>query len=153
MNTAPTSASHVSGIVVRRFPPACDLVPEFEHGAEIHRACNLGAGFPALDRQDADTRPLRLRKCAVQHIGYDETKNVVAEKFEPLIAGSAVSARQRRNMRQRTFKQILVGKFVADPVFERGPVLRLAAHLTIVSSLLQRTDTGQRQNCQARSPS
>jgi len=78
---------------------------------------------------------------------------VVAEKFEALIACSTVAARQCRNVRQRTFKQILIGKFVADPVFERGPVLRLAAHLTIVNSLLQRTDTGQRQNCQARSPS
>jgi hypothetical protein len=49
---------------------------------------------------------------------------VVAKKFEPLIAGSAVAARQRRNVCQRTFKQILIGKFVADPA-RRGPAFAL----------------------------
>ena len=58
-------------------------------------------------------------------------------------------------MRQRALQQSLVGEFVADPVFERGAVfvLGLAAHRTIVNSLLQRTENGQRQNSQARSPS
>ena len=78
---------------------------------------------------------------------------MIAEKLQPLIACRAVASRQRGNMRERALEQILIGKFVADPAFERRPVLGLAAHLTIVNSLLQRTDTGQRQNCQARSPS
>ena len=57
-------------------------------------------------------------------------------------------------MRERAFQQRLVGEFVADPVLERGSVLGLAAaHLMIVNSLPQRTETGQRQNSQARSPS
>ena len=56
-------------------------------------------------------------------------------------------------MRERALQQRLVGEFIADPVLERGPVLGLAAHLTIVNSLFQRTETGQRQNSQARSPS
>ena len=78
---------------------------------------------------------------------------MVAEKFQPLIAGRAIASRQRGNVRECAFKQVLIGKFVADPALERRPVLGLAAHLTIVNSLPQRTDTGQRQNCQARSPS
>ena len=80
---------------------------------------------------------------------------MVAEKFEPLVARGAVvrTAGQRRNMRERAFQQDLIGKLVADPHFENGAVLRLAAHLTIVNRRFQRTETGQRQNSQARSPS
>ena len=81
-------------------------------------------------------------------------EHVVAEKFQPLVAvGARGAARQRRDMRERAFQQRLVGELVADPLFERRSVLGLAAHRTIVNSLLQRTENGQRQNSQARSPS
>ena len=56
-------------------------------------------------------------------------------------------------MRERTFQQRFIGEFIADPLLERRSVLGLAAHLTIVNNLLQRTETGQRQSSQARSPS
>ncbi len=58
-------------------------------------------------------------------------------------------------MRNRALQERLIGKFIADPVLERRSffVLGLTAHRTIVNNLLQRTDTGQRQNSQARSPS
>ncbi len=80
---------------------------------------------------------------------------MVAEKFQALVAGGAVlhATRERGNMRERALQQRLIGEFIADPVLERRSVLGLAAHLTIVNSLLQRTETGQRQNSQARSPS
>ena len=80
---------------------------------------------------------------------------MVAEKFQALIAVGALlrAAGQRRNMRERALKQGLIGELVADPLLERRSVLGLAAHRTIVNSLFQRTETGQRQNCQARSPS
>ena len=53
-------------------------IPELEHGAEIHRTRNLGAGFLAhqIGKTPGQFALIRLRKCAVQHVGYDETKNV-----------------------------------------------------------------------------
>ncbi len=79
---------------------------------------------------------------------------MVTEEFQTLVAvGARGAARQRRDMRERAFEQRLVGEVVPDPLFERRSVLGLTAHRTIVNSLLQRTDTGQRQNSQARSPS
>jgi hypothetical protein len=80
---------------------------------------------------------------------------MIAEEFESLIARDAVlrPARQRGNMSQRALKQRLVGELVADALFEGRSILRLAAHLTTVNRRLQRTENGQRQISQARSPS
>ncbi len=79
---------------------------------------------------------------------------MVAEEFQALVAiGAGGAAGKRGNMRNRALKQRLIGELVADPLLERRSVLGLTAHRTIVNSLFQRTDTGQRQNSQARSPS
>src|SRR5665647_2397535 len=95
-----------------------------------------------------------FRECAIEHVGNDQAEHVIAEEFQALVAvGAGGAARKRGNMRDRTLQQRLIGELVADPLLERRSVLGLAAHRTIVNSLLQRTATGQRQNCQARSPS
>src|SRR5215470_18067104 len=57
-------------------------------------------------------------------------------------------------MRQRALEHRFVGKLVADSYLKFAPAGRRSpAHLTIVNSLLQRTDHGQLQMCQAGSPS
>src|SRR6185503_3251561 len=70
-------------------------ISELEHRAEVHRTSHLRAGFLAhqIGKTPRQFPLIRLRKGAVQHVGYDETKNVIAEKFESLIAGNAVAAR------------------------------------------------------------
>ena len=132
-------------------------IAEPQFGAEVHVFRDRGAGF--LAHQIG--QPLRqfafvgLGEVAIQHVGNDETEHVVAEKLEPLIARDPVlrPARQRRDMGERPLEQRLVGKAVANPRFEPRAVFDLAAHRTIENSLFQRTETGQRQNCQACSPS
>ncbi len=134
-------------------------IAELERGPEIHRARNLRAGFLAhqIGQPARQFALVRLRKGAIEHVGNDQAEHMVAEKFQALVAvGAGGAARQRGNMRDRAFQQRLIGEFIADPVLERGPVLLvlgLAAHRTIVNSLPQRTENGQRQNSQARSPS
>ena len=132
-------------------------IAELERGTEIHRPAHLGAGFLAhqIGQPARQFAFVRLGKGAIEHVGNHQAENVVAEEFQPLIAAAAIlrPARQRRNVGERAFEQRLVGEFIADPFLERSSVLRLAAHLMIVNSLLQRTETGQRQNSQARSPS
>src|SRR5690348_14576017 len=130
-------------------------VAELERRTEIHRSRDFGASLLAhkIGKSARELAFIGLWKSAVEHIGDHEAQHMIAKKFEPLIAGGPISSGEGGNMRQGALKQILVGKFVADRAFERCSVLGLAAHLTIVKSLLQRTDTGQRQNCQARSPS
>ena len=84
-------------------------------------------------------------------------EHMVAEEFEPLVAAAAaLLGRCRRNMGQRTIKDRLVGKRVADPLLELFAgdcVLRLAAHRTIVNNRSQRTTHGQRHTFHAASPS
>src|SRR4029450_10813087 len=130
-------------------------VAELQCRPEIHRARDFGAGLLAhqVGQAPRELSFIGPREGAIEHVGDDEAKHVIAEEFEPLIARRALASGQRGNMSERSFEQVLIGKLVADPAFERRPVPGLAAHLTIVNSLLQRTDTGQRQNCQARSPS
>ena len=126
-------------------------------GPKIHGSGDIGAGFLAhqVGEPAREFSFIGLRKGAIEHVGNHQTEHVIAEKFEPLITGGAVlrAAGQRRNVRERTLKQGLVGEFIADPLLQSGSILRLAAHRTIVNSLCQRTATGQRQNSQARSPS
>src|SRR5262249_25667323 len=130
-------------------------IAELQRRPEIHRSRHFGAGLLAhqISQTPRELAFVRSRKRAIKHVRDDEAKHVIAQKFQPLLAGRAIASRYRGNMREGTFEQILTDKFVADPALKRRPVLGLAAHLTIVNSLLQRTDTGQRQNCQARSPS
>jgi hypothetical protein len=56
-------------------------------------------------------------------------------------------------MGQRTLEQRLLGELVADLSLKNAPILGLSAHRTIVNSRLHRTENGQRQISQARSPS
>jgi hypothetical protein len=79
---------------------------------------------------------------------------VVAEEFETLIAVDARPARGGGDVRHGAFEQRLVGEMIADAFLEGAAVLGPgAAHLTIVNNLFHRTENGQRQNSQARSPS
>src|SRR5262245_38310102 len=56
---------------------------ELEHGSEVHRTRNLGTGFLAnkVGQASGQLAFIRLREGAVQHVGYHEAKNVVAEEF------------------------------------------------------------------------
>ena len=67
---------------------------ELEHGPEVHRTRNLGAGLFAnqIGKASRQLALIRLREGAVQHVGYHQTKNVIAKEFQPLIAGSAIAA-------------------------------------------------------------
>ena len=129
---------------------------EAQRRADVDRARDLGAGLLAHEIGEA-ARQLAfvgLRKGAEQHVGDDEAEDVVAEEFETLVAVDAGAARGGRDVRQRPLEQRLVGEVIADALFERASVLDpAAAHLTIVNSRVQRTENGQRQNSQARSPS
>ena len=145
-------------MVVRRRPPACDSeLPSLSTGPKIHVAGDVGAGFLAhqIGEPARQFAFVGLGEGAVEHVGDDQPEHVVAEKFQPLVACGAIvrAASKRRNMRERALQQRLIGEFIADPLFQSGAILRLAAHLTIVNRRFQRTETGQRQNSQARSPS
>src|SRR5665213_2429916 len=137
MNTAPTRASQASAKMVAR---------------------NLGAGFLShqIGQPARQLALVRLGKRVIKHVGNDQAEYMVAEEFQALVAvGAGGPAGQRGNMRDRALKQSFIGEFIADPILERGSVFvfGLSAHRTIVNNRLQRTDTGQRQNSQARSPS
>ena len=127
---------------------------ELERRAEIHGARHLRAGLLAHQIGEP-ARQLALvgaREGAIEHVGDDQAEHVVAKEFQALIAGAAIAAGQGGNVGERAVKQGLVGELVADPLLERVAFLGLAAHLTIVNSRFQRTEKGQRQNSQARSP-
>src|SRR5262249_16062904 len=129
---------------------------EPDGGAEIDLARHLGAGLLA----DEVGEPARqfafvgFDERAKQHLGNNQTEDVIAEKLEALIAARPALAAQCRNMGERALEQRLIGKFITDPCLKFAPAgCRPSAHLTIVNSRLQRTDHGQLQMCQAGSPS
>src|SRR5215831_4162929 len=138
-------------------PPAARIGlrgAELDHRPEVHRMGNLGAAL-ATHQVGEPARQLalvRLGEGTKQHVGDDEAEDVVAEELQPLIAADAALARQRRDVGERAVEQRLLGKAVADPLFEFLASLP-AAHRTIVNRRLQRTDHGQFQKCQAGSPS
>ena len=108
---------------MRRRPPACDSeLPSLSAGPRsIARATSAQVSLRTRSASRRDSSPsFALRKSAVQHVGDDEAEHVIAEKFQPLIAGRAIAARQRGNVRERAFEQVLVGKFIADPAL-RAP--------------------------------
>src|SRR5947209_3497089 len=132
---------------------------EPERRTEIERARYVRAGL-APHQVGEPARQLAfiaLRERAIEHVRNGEAEHMVTEEFEPLIAAAATLLRRsRRNMRQGTIQDRLVGKRVADAALEllaRLGALRLAAHRTIVNSLSQRTTHGQRHTFQAASPS
>src|SRR5262245_33151023 len=67
---------------------------ELEHGPEVHGTRNLGAGLLANQIGQASRQLpfVRLREGAIEHVGYHQAKNVIAEEFQSLIAGSAIAA-------------------------------------------------------------
>ena len=123
--------------------------------AEIDRAGDVGAGLLAHEIGEAPRQLafVRGREAAEQEFRHHEPEHVIAEKLQTLVASDPVLAAERRNVGQRAVEERGVGKSVADLLFEVAPACRLAAHLTIVNSLFQRTAHGQVQMCQAGSPS
>src|SRR5262245_9168890 len=90
--------------------------------AETDGARDLGAGL-AAHQDDKPPRQLpfiALRKRVKQHLRYDQTEHMVAEKFEPLVAAGAAAAGQRRNVGQRPHQQFGVLEAVSDGLFERA---------------------------------
>ena len=73
----------------------------------------------------------------------DQAEHMVAEKFEPLIAVGAVAPPDSAEMCvSARSSSALSAKLIADPLLERASCpWPAAAHLTIVNSLLQRTET------------
>jgi len=121
----------------------------------ILRATSAQASLRTRSASRRDNSPSSaLTNARKQHVGNDQTEDVIAEKFEALIAARPALAAQCRNMRERALEQRLIGKFITDPCLKFASASdRPSAHLTIVKSRLQRTDHGQLQMCQAGSPS
>src|SRR3954471_15592866 len=134
-------------------------VAQPQRGAEIDLARHIGAAFaPHEVGQTARQLALvPLRERAIEHVRDRKTKDMIAEKLEPLVtAAASLLGRGRGNMRERAIKDRLVGKRIANPALEflaRLGALRLPAHRTIENSLSQRTTHGQRHTFQAASPS
>src|SRR5262249_24204743 len=103
--------------------PACVFLrgAEPDHRAKPDRPRHVRAGLSAhqfgkAPRQFTLVGPRKARK---EHFGNDESQHVIAQKFEPLVAGGPVARPcQRRDMGERLIEQRRILEFISNAFSE-----------------------------------